>query len=108
MIRSGQPKHFESLHARAARENVLNRIVENVAKRQHTGDVRRRHHDRKRRLGRLRISLEIVIVDPTLIPLWLNRSWVVCLWKPRHFRLQSSEARACLQNEKVTVTLPAA
>jgi hypothetical protein len=50
MIHPRQPKCLESLHPRAARENVLDRVVQNMAEREHAGDVRRRHHDRKRRL----------------------------------------------------------
>ena len=48
MIHTRQPQHFEALHTRASRENILDSIVENVAKRKHAGDVWRRHHDRER------------------------------------------------------------
>src|SRR5437763_6638021 len=61
MIHSRQPKHFESLHSRAACKNVLDRVVQNMSEREHAGDVRRRHHDRKRWLRRLRICYEIAI-----------------------------------------------
>ena len=47
VIHSRQPKHFKSVHPRAPRQNILNRIIQNVAEGEHAGDVRRRHHDRE-------------------------------------------------------------
>ena len=44
VICARQPKDFKALHSRATTENVLNGVVQNVAKREHAGDVRRRHH----------------------------------------------------------------
>src|SRR6516165_5025418 len=61
MIHSRQPKDFESLHSCAASENILNRVVQNMAEREHAGNVWRRHHDRKRWLFGLRICYEIAI-----------------------------------------------
>src|SRR6476469_2164134 len=101
MIHSRQPKDFESLHPRAASENVLNRVVQNMAEREHARDVRRRHHDRKRRLRRLRICYEIAILEPTLIPLRFNRLRIVPLRKFSH-RDQSSESAERLQMAKVS------
>src|SRR5882724_11930470 len=77
MIHSRQPKDFEPLHPRAACENVLDRVVQNMAERKHARDVRRRHHDRKRWLRRLRICYEIAILQPTLIPLRFNRVRII-------------------------------
>ena len=96
MIHSRQPKDFESLHPRAACENVLNRVVQNMAEREHARDVRRRHHDRKRWLRGLRICYEIAILQPALIPLRFNRVRIVPLGKFSH-RDQSSESGARLQ-----------
>ena len=45
VIHPRQPKHLEALHARPTTENVLDRVVQNVAERKHAGDVWRRHHD---------------------------------------------------------------
>src|ERR1043166_914686 len=84
MIHSRQPKHFESLHPRAARENVLNRMVQNMAEREHARDVRRRHHDRKRLFRRRRICYEIAILQPALIPLRFNCIRIISLWKLCH------------------------
>src|SRR4030095_9049143 len=100
MIHSRQPKDFEPLHPRAACENVLNRVVQNMAKRKHARDVRRRHHDRKCWLRGLRICYEIAILQPTLIPLRFNRIRIVPLGKFSH-RDQSSESGARLQMTRV-------
>src|SRR5205823_14804363 len=96
MIHSRQPKDFESLHPRAACENVLDRVVQNMAECKHARDVRRRHHDRKRWLRGLRICYEIAIPQPALIPLRFNRVRIVPLGKFSH-RDQSSESGARLQ-----------
>src|SRR5262245_21530943 len=81
MIHSRQPKDLESLHPCAARENVLNRVVQNMTEREHARDVRRRHHDRKRWLRGLWISYEIATLQPTLIPFRFNRIRIVPLRK---------------------------
>ena len=107
VIHPRQPKHFESLHPRAPRENVLNRVVQNMPEREHTGDVRRRHHDRERLLLRTRVRFEVVMVDPTLIPFRLDGFRIVSFRKLSHCE-QSSEASARLQNEKLTSTFAAA
>src|SRR6266436_5038676 len=96
MIHSRQPKDFESLHPRAACENVLDRVVQNMAEREHSRDVRRRHHDRKGWLRGLRICYEIAILQPALIPLRFNRIRIVPLGKFSH-RDQSSESAERLQ-----------
>src|SRR4029450_1031375 len=100
MIHSRQPKDFKSLHPCAACENVLNRVVQNMAEREHSRDVRRRHHDRKRWLRGLRICYEIAILQPALIPLRFNSGRIVPLGKFSH-RDQSSESGARLQMTRV-------
>src|SRR5438093_8457324 len=77
MIHSRQPKDFESLHPRAACENVLDRVVQNMAEREHARDVRRWHHDRKRWLRGLRICYEIAMLNPAPIPLRFNRIRII-------------------------------
>src|SRR6266480_7146911 len=101
MIHSRQPKDFESLHPRAACENVLDRVVQNMAERKHARDVRRWHHNRKRWLRGLRICYEIAILQSALIPLRFNRIRIVPLGKVSH-RDQSSESGARLQMTRVT------
>ena len=99
VIHPRQPKHFETLHPRASGKNVLNAVVQNVAEREHAGDVRRRHHDRERFVLRSRVRLEVVIVDPTLIPLRLNRSRIVGFGKLSHCE-ESSERQRGLQEAR--------
>src|SRR6266853_4623994 len=60
------------------------------------GDVRWRHHDRKRWLRRLRIRDAITIRQPALIPLRFNGIGVVSFGQFSH-RDQSSESAARLQ-----------
>ncbi len=84
MIGSRQPKHFETLHARPARQNVLNRVVEDVAQGQDARDVRRRNHDRKRRLGRMRVRAKIAGFEPAGVPLSLDCRGLVGFREFRH------------------------
>src|SRR5437762_5464284 len=101
MIHSRQPKDFEPLHPRAACENVLDRVVQSMAEREHSRDVRRWHHNRKRWLRGLRICYEIAILQPALIPLRFNGIRIVPLRKFNH-RDQSSESGARLQMTKAS------
>src|SRR6478609_4627100 len=72
-----------------------------MAEREHAGDVRWRHHDRKRWLRGVRICYEIAILQPPLIPLRFNRLRIVPLGKFSH-RNQSSESAERLQIAKVS------
>ncbi len=101
VIHSRQPKNFESPHPCAACEDVLDGVVQNMAEREDAGDVRRRHHDRKRRLRRLRIRHEIAILQPALIPLRFNGIRIVSFRKFSH-RDQSSESRSAFATDRVT------
>ena len=96
MIHARQPKNFKALHSRAARENILDGVVEHVAERKHAGNVWRGHHDRERRFRRFRVRNEIAIFHPALIPFRFNGFWIVSLRKFSH-RDQSSEGGARLQ-----------
>src|SRR5437667_5124624 len=84
VISSWQPQHFEALHARTARENVLDRVVEDVAKGENAGDIGRRNHNRESWLCGARIRSKIVIFDPARVPLRLDCFWVVRFRKLRH------------------------
>ena len=68
VIRPRQPENFESLHARAPGEDVLDRVVENVPERQNAGHVRRRNNDGIRRLRRMRVRAEISRFLPACVP----------------------------------------
>ena len=73
-----------AIHTRAARENILDRIIQDVAQSEHPGDIWRRHHDRERRLGRMRVRMEIAMFEPTRVPFLFDARRVVILWKFRH------------------------
>ena len=72
MVCSRQPEHFKAFHPRLARENVLDSVIQNVPKRQHAGDIRRRNNNRVRRLLRSRISDEKPVLQPEVVPLQLD------------------------------------
>ena len=59
MVGAGQPEDLESLHPGAPREDVLDRIVQDMPESQDAGDVRRRDHDRIGRLRRMCVRPEI-------------------------------------------------
>jgi hypothetical protein len=73
VVGAGQPQHFLAVLARAAGEDVLDRVVQNVAEVQDAGDVRRRNDDRIGVLLRRRIGFETFSVDPGGIPLGFHR-----------------------------------
>jgi hypothetical protein len=77
MIGPGQPKHLETLHPRAACENVLDRVIEDMPEGQDTGDIGRWDDDGKRRLGRIRIRAEAARFLPMGIPFRLHRAGIV-------------------------------
>ena len=80
VIRAGQPQNFLAVHARLAGEDVLDRVVEHMAEREHAGDVRRRDDDGICGLRRFRIRDEKFSVEPELIPFVLDRLRLVCFW----------------------------
>ena len=77
VVHARQPEDFEALHPGAAREDVLDRVVQDVTECQHAGNVGRRNDDGERRLARLWIGFKIAIVDPTRVPFGLDRFRVV-------------------------------
>src|SRR5665213_4484290 len=78
VIRAGQPENFLAVHARLAGEDVLDSVVENVAEREHAGNIRRRDDDGIRWLRRFRVSDEKFFAEPELIPLVLDGLRLVC------------------------------
>ena len=72
VIRPRQPEHLLALLARAARENILNRVVEHMPHVQHARHVRRRNHNTVGRFRRVRISVETAALRPFLLPLLFN------------------------------------
>ena len=72
VIGAGEPEHFVAEHAGAAREDVLDRIVEHVAEREHAGDVRRRDDDRVGGFFRGGIGREALLGEPAGVPLFFD------------------------------------
>ena len=72
VVGAGEPKDFLAVHARLAAEDVLNRVVKDVAHVEHPGYIRRRDDDGIRGLGGLRIGGEATLLQPEVIPFVLN------------------------------------
>ena len=72
MVGAGQPEDFLAVHARLAAKNVLDGIVENVAEREHAGDVRGWDDDGIRGLDGMLVRDEAFLVEPELIPFVLD------------------------------------
>ena len=79
VVGAGQPEGGFAFLASAAHHDVLQRVVEQVAHVQHTGDVGRRDHDRERRTGRIDLAGEAASGDPAVIPLLFDPLGVVGL-----------------------------
>ena len=77
VVRSGQPAGFAAVQLLEADENVLQRVVQDVAHRQLARDVRRRNDDRVRLLGRIHVRMEIAALFPYLVPLGFHFCGIV-------------------------------
>ena len=66
MIGSGHPERIKSLHPLHPNQNVLQRIVERVAKMQRTGNVGGRDDDRVRLARRIGGGVEVPAILPHL------------------------------------------
>src|SRR5207237_3982497 len=84
MVGAGQPERLIAQHAGATGEDVLDGVVEHVAKGEDAGDVGRRDDDGIGRFGRPGVSDEAFALEPELIPLRLDGSRVVCFGYFRH------------------------
>ena len=73
MIHARQPERLVALHAPAPGHGVHQGVLGRVPHVQLAGDVRRRQHDRERRLVARRVSGEIAPLDPPLVQLRLDR-----------------------------------
>ncbi len=75
VIHAGQPQRLEALHPLAADQRVHQRVAERVADVQAARDVRRRQHDRVRRLVAVDVGREVAALDPPLVQrtLYLRR-----------------------------------
>ena len=94
MVGSRQPEDFASGLPRAAREDVLQGVVEHVAKRKHAGHVGWWNDDGKSGLGRGGIRGKAAGLEPLGIPFLLHRTRFVSFGNFRHRTGHHSEAGA--------------
>src|SRR5438477_7750398 len=86
VIGAGKPEHFLAFHTRLPGKNVLDGVVQDVPHVQNAGEVRRRNHNRKRRLGRIWICHKQPMLQPELVPLRLDRLRLVTFRQLSHRR----------------------
>ena len=72
MVRARQPQDLEPTHSSAARQDILDRIVQDMAHREHAGDIWRRDNNRVGRFGGLQIGRKTALLEPAPIPLLLD------------------------------------
>src|SRR5690625_4460210 len=72
MIGARKPKNRFPLLTRAADQNILERVVENMPHRENARHIWRRNNDRVRLFFRIRRSLETIVFQPDGIPLFLD------------------------------------
>src|SRR5207253_6703943 len=68
MIHTRQPKRVEALHAFAANDDVVHRVVKHVPHMQGSRDIRRRYDDGEYRPVRIGVGAEIASAFPQLVP----------------------------------------
>ena len=106
VVGAGNPAGIFTLHARAAHEDVLNRLVEHMAHMEHARDVGRRNHDGIR-LAAIRFGMKQAVLHPVVIPFVLHLGGIV--FRSKHdvvswlnrlvLRLQDT-LRACRRRER--------
>ena len=81
VIRARLPECLIALHPFVTGQNILHGIVQRMTHVQLTGDVRRRHHNRKRFLAfsssALCVSMKVLVVQPFLIQLFFNGGRII-------------------------------
>src|SRR5699024_8742953 len=70
-----------ALHSLVTDDDVLQGIVKGVAHVQLSGNIRRRHHRSKRFSAAVHLRMEIFLLTPFLIQLWLNLFGIVGLFQ---------------------------
>ena len=68
VVRARHPAGLATAHLLPPDQDVLQRVVQNMAKRQYPGDVRGRNNDRERRFRRTRCGAEVPARFPLRIP----------------------------------------
>jgi hypothetical protein len=77
VIRTRHPQRVEALHPLHADEDVLQRVIERVAKMQRAGYVWRWNDNAKRRARIVRVGMEVAALLPKGIPLLLRGGVIV-------------------------------
>ena len=68
VVRTRQPQHLLAILTSPPRQDILQRIVQNVAQMQNPRHIRRRNHNRVAILHRRRVGFKTFSVDPSGIP----------------------------------------
>ena len=67
MIGTGHPQSGKTLHSLISYEDILKCIIKSVTHVKLSRDIRGRHYDGKRILGRIGIGLEVTLTAPLII-----------------------------------------
>src|SRR2546430_16470946 len=100
VIHPRQPHHFPPPHPRMPRQNILDGSVKDVTESENASDVWGRYNNRERRLRRFGVGMKCGLIEPALIPLWLNCFRIVS------FRQLGPESRARLRDASRYKTQP--
>src|SRR5262249_30113064 len=84
VVGAREPKYFFAFHPSLAGEDVLDRIIQDMAHVEHARDVRRWDDDGVSRLYGSRVRHEAPVTDPEVIPFILDGLRVVSFGNFRH------------------------
>ena len=94
MVRAWQPQHLVARLPRTARQDVLQRVVQHMAEREHTGDVRRWNDNGKPGLGGGGVGRKATFLDPLPIPPLFHGTGFISFGNFGHRTGHDSEAGA--------------
>ena len=72
MVGPGLPQCIIALHSLKADDDVLHRLIQRMSHVELTGNVRRRDHNRKRKLRMIHLRVKILLLFPVLVDPVLN------------------------------------
>ncbi|CCX63430.1 uncharacterized protein BN785_00852 [Firmicutes bacterium CAG:791] len=79
MVGPGLPQCIIALHSLKADDDVLHRLIQRMSHVELTGNVRRRDHNRKRKLRMIHLRMKILLLFPVLVNPVLNGLRIVGL-----------------------------
>ena len=79
MVCPRNPQRIVALHSLVSDQDVLKRIIKSMPHMQLSGNIRRRHHRRKRLSAPVCLCVEILILTPFFIKFRFNLFWIVRL-----------------------------